>query len=92
MAAVAAVPGERGGVGVPADQEEDRHHLEQPGEGLDPRHHVQEVATAELAVGDGDDADQPVPENHHEDGERAQSIDIAVPVRGRGVGQLLDPG
>ena len=90
----AAGPGAppRQGVGVPADEEEHRHHLEDPGQRVGPRREVEQVPRHELAVADRDRGDEPVAEDDDEDGSGAQEVDDPV-ARGRcRGGEVADGG
>ncbi len=78
--AVAAIGRPRHGVGIAADEEEQRHHLKTPGQPLRPWEDAEQMAADDaiaLHIGRGN---QPVADNHREDRQRAQEVDIAVAV------------
>ena len=67
-------------VGHAADEEEERHDLEQPGQRLEGRHHGERVR--DLPVG-GDGDHEPVPEDHDEERANPEGVDPAVALRRR---------
>ena len=73
-------------VDVAADEEEDRHHLEEPGQPAGPGDEGERVGGHQLPVRrriEGDD--QPVADDDDADGGGAQEVDVAVAF-GRGLG------
>ena len=84
----AAQPVDRREIGEAADEEEDRHHLQQPRRAPQARHHADHVAGVELVAVPCHDGHQPVTE--HDDGNREQpeEIDVAVSRVGRLPGEL----
>jgi hypothetical protein len=95
---VAAV--EAAGSGIPADQEEDRERLEDPGHRGEHGHGGQRARVVQRvpgpAAGHYQRGDQPVAEDDTGDGQRAERVHRTVPVRrGGGVdpgGKCADPG
>ena len=77
-------PGQR--VRVAADEEEDRHHLEDPGERVRPRRELEQVTGHQLAVAHHHGGDQPVAEHDDADRPGPQQVDDAV-AGGRGGGR-----
>jgi len=70
-------------VRVAAHEEEDRHHLEEPGCDLEAWLELQQVLADEGAVAEAEDRQQPVAEHDERDREEPQQVDVAV-ARGRG--------
>ena len=71
-------------IDVAADEEKDRHDLEEPGQPLDPGDGGEEVGVNQLVVPCIDGDDQPVAQYDEADGGGAQEIDVAVAI-GRGL-------
>ena len=63
---------------VPADQEEDRHDLEPPGDPPAPADVVHRVQAGQLPVPVGDVDQQPVPVDHAADGHHPQQVKVAI--------------
>src|SRR5215470_17560844 len=58
-------------------RQEDRHDLEQPGDRVDPGQNVQRVVRGQFTVPVDHNDDEPVPEHHQEDSQRAPHVDAA---------------
>ena len=66
------------GVDVAADEEEDGHDLEEPGEPAYPRGDGANVLDREVVALGMDDDDEPVAEDDEADGGGAQEVNVAV--------------
>ena len=79
LAALGGLPAKP--VDIAADEEEERHHLEEPGQPAGSGDEGERVGGHQLAVLEVGGDQQPVAEDDHADGGGAQKIDVAVALR-----------
>ena len=75
------IPGDP--VGIASDKEEDGHHLHHPSQPPGPRRHIKQVADVDALRIHPGRGHQPMAHHHHEDRDRPQEIDAAIPLRRR---------
>jgi hypothetical protein len=72
-------------VGETSDEEEERHHLEEPGQDPHPRDRLESAFAGDVASVVEDDRHEPVAEDDDSDAERAQEVDVTISgIGGRG--------
>ena len=75
------IPGDP--VGIASDEEEDGHHLHDPGQPLNPGGHIKQVADVGAVRIHPGRGHQPVARHHYEDRDRPQEINAAISLRRR---------